>query len=689
MIDPCRRDHCASLCDAAGFGQRGRGAVGFGRLLILLLLGAWFAPAVALGGDQLVYVKKDSRRATREASLLASGLVKLDNPWYLLGPFDNADNRGFDTPYPPEQGVDLAAELPVVGGTARWRKMNFSDGRVHTLRRFDRDGPLVCYLYRQISSPSAADLRVSLGSDDGIKLWLNGQLLHVNDVERSASADQDHVILPLRAGENHLLLKITNRSGKSWSYYFEPTLSQYVNVQLERQLDRDFPQAHAASYRIESLPLPDNELIEVGGLAFRPDGKLYVATRRGDIWLVTNPLSENVAEISLRRYATGLHEVLGLRVVGSDLYLVQRPEVTLVRDTDGDDEADEYLTVCDKFGLSGDYHEYLYGPARDAEGNWFLTLNLGFGGGHHAKVPFRGCLLKVDAQGQITPWAYGLRSPNGVNFSPDGRLYYTDNQGEWVAVCKLQEVRQGEFYGNVDSARWWPGGKDGDRPRLVPPAIWFPFGLSRSATEPVWDTTGGKFGPFAGQCFVGELTNSLIVRVTLEEVGGRMQGACYPFRHGFACGVNRLVFAPDGSLMVGETNRGWGSVGGQIHGLQRLIYTGREPFEVLSMSAIPDGWELTFTQPVNRQVAAEAKRYFLESYTYHYWETYGSPEIERRQEPITQIDVADDGRRVRLAVPDRGTGRVFHLKLSGMESADGAALANQDAYYTLNAVPAH
>lgn len=646
-----------------------------------------FAIAQLQAEDQLVYVKKDSRRATRDASLEASGQAKLPADWHLIGPFDNANNAGFDKVYPPEEKVDLSAEYPAVKGNAKWRKMSFGDGRVHSLRRFDADGPLVCYLYRQINSPEAKKMRVSLGSDDGIKVWLNGELLFANDVKRGATAGQDYVTLPLREGNNDLLMKVVNREGRTWAFYFAPTLPERLLVALDRQLDRDFPTSDATSYRIESLPLPDNEMIEVGGLAFRPDGKLYIATRRGDVWLVSNPLSDDVSQITMRRYATGLHEVLGLRVVGDDLYLVQRPEVTLLRDTNGDDEADEYLTVCDSFGISGDYHEYIYGPARDHEGNFFLTLNLGFGGGHRAKVPYRGCALKIDSSGAITPWAYGLRSPNGVNFSPDGRLYCTDNQGEWIATCKLQELRQGEFYGHVDSVRWWPGGKEGSPPKPVPPAIWFPFGLSRSASEPVWDTTGGKFGPFAGQCFVGEVTNSLVVRATLEEVGGRMQGACYPFRKGFACGVNRLLFAPDGSLVVGETNRGWGSIGGSIHGVQRLIYTGREPFEVLEMSATPDGWKLTFTRPIDRAIAAEAKRYFVESYTYHYWETYGSPEIKRRQEKIESVTVAEDGKSVRIVVPNRELGRVFHLKLSGIVSADAAALANQDAYYTLNAVP--
>lgn len=653
-------------------------------------------PAIALvrivfpltaAADELVYVKKDTRRATREASLEASGQPKAESAWHLIGPFDNADNAGFDRPYPPEEKIDLDAEYPAVGGTARWRKMSFTDGRVHSLRRFDADGPLVCYLYRQIHSDRERELRVSLGSDDGVKLWLNGQLLHANDIKRGTSAGQDFVTLPLRLGNNDLLLKVANREGRTWAFYFAPTLPERMLVQLERRLDRDFPDRDATSYRIESLPLPDNELIEVGGLAFRGDGKLYVATRRGDVWLVTNPLADEVDQISMRRYATGLHEVLGLRVVGDDLYLVQRPEVTLLRDTDGDDEADEYLTVCDAFGISGDYHEYLYGPALDREGNWYITLNLGFGGGREAKAPLRGCALKIAPDGRMTPWCYGLRSPNGVNFSPDGRLFCTDNQGEWIPTCKLQELRYGEFYGHVESIRWWPGASESERPEPIPPAIWFPFGVSRSASEPVWDTTDGRFGPFAGQCFVGELTNSLILRVSLEEVAGRMQGACYPFRKGFACGVNRLAFAPDGSLMVGETNRGWGSVGGQIHGLQRVVYTGVEPFEVLEMSVTPDGWRLAFTQPIDRAVAAAPERYLLQSYTYHYWDTYGSPEINRRQEEVTAIEVADDGMSVILRVPDRETGRVFHLKLSGMQSAAGAALANQDAYYTLNAVP--
>src|SRR4029077_21028765 len=175
-------------------------------------------------------------------------------------------------------------------------------------------------------------------------------------------------------------------------------------------------------------------------------------------------------------------------------------------------------------------------------------------------------------KGELIPWATGLRSPNGINFSPDGELFYCDNQGEWGATNKMHHIREGEFYGHQAGLRWvtqarfarliperhasgmrYDGGAGQNgaaaMPTHAPPCIWFPYGrMGQSASEPRWDTTGGKFGPFAGQCFVGDQTRSMIMRVFLEKIKGRYQGACFPFRSGFQCGINRLVFGPDGSL---------------------------------------------------------------------------------------------------------------------------------------------
>ena len=194
--------------------------------------------------------------------------------------------------------------------------------------------------------------------------------------------------------------------------------------------------------------------------------------------------------------------------------------------------ADEFVTVCDKWGVSGDYHEFAFGPARDKDGNFYVTLNVGFGGGHQAKAPWRGWCVKITPEGRAGSRSpTGLRSPNGVNFSPDGDLFYCDNQGEWVATNKMHHIRRASTTATRPGLRWVkqspfagklpekyrqrhalrrPDGHERRRRacrRSTPPCIWFPYGrMGKSASEPIWDTTGGKFGPFAGQCFVGDQT---------------------------------------------------------------------------------------------------------------------------------------------------------------------------------------
>jgi hypothetical protein len=470
--------------------------------------------------------------------------------------------------------------------------------------------------------------------------------------------------------------------------------------------------AEARHYRLVTVPVPASIVLEVGGLGFRPDGKLLACTRRGEVWLITHP--DDPERIKYQLFATGLHEPLGLVALDNRVvYLVQRPELTKLVDRDGDGVADDYVTVCDKWGVSGDYHEFAYGPARDRDGNFFVTLNVGFGGGHQAKGAFRGWCVKVTPKGDLVPYAVGLRSPNGLNFSPEGDLFYTDNQGEWVATCKMHHVRPGEYYGHPAGLRWLkdspyagkfpadpisgmlydgqpPPGKTGPSgmPPVTPPCIWFPYGrMGQSASEPRWDTTGGKFGPFAGQCFVGDQTRSIVMRVFLEKINGRHQGACFPFRSGFQSGINRLVFGPDGSLYAGQTDRGWGSTGGKSYGLQRLVYTGIVPFEIHSMKLTRDGFDLTFTKPLDRASASRLAAYSLQSFTHYYWATYGSPEMDRKSEKVRDVKVSADGLGVSLSVTGFRKGRIYELHLDGVKSADGDAVLHPEAYYTLNELP--
>ncbi|MGL6097093.1 MAG: DUF7133 domain-containing protein, partial [Fimbriiglobus sp.] len=669
------------------------------------------------------YVKKATRSETVRATLASFGLPNLEGKWHFAGPFDFAGGAGFDAAYPPEKGYDSTAQFTGKDGTKfGWAAFpGFELGKVVDLAKLfpKTRSDAVVYLFTEFESAKPMTLPLSFGSDDTLSVWVNGQrLIHEQHV-RPAAPDQDHVDAKLVAGKNTLLVKIGQGDG-GWEVYVSPDAASALPPGVVKRIDRDFPTstgtkgtsatAEAKHYSVFTLPQPSDCVLEVGGLGFRPDGKLLACTRRGDVWLVHNPQSTNPAEIKFTRFATGLHEALGLHVVDNNtVYVTQRPELTKLVDRDGDGVADEYTTVSDKWGVSGDYHEFAFGPAVDPQGNMFVSLNVGFGGGDQAKAAWRGWCVKIDPKtGSLEPWSYGLRSPNGINFSPDGELFYCDNQGEWVASNKMHHLKKGKFYGHQAGLRWvkdspfagvvsdkvesnlrYDGvgeapAKKAGFPAIDPPCIWFPYGrMGQSVTEPRWDTTAGKFGPFAGQCFVGDQTRSLVMRVALETVNGVYQGAAFPFRSGLQCGVNRIVFGPDGAMYVGQTARGWGSVGGKPYGLQRINFTGEVPFEMHHVVLTATGFDVTFTKPVDPATVTKAAA-SVQSFTYLYASQYGYPETDTRAETVAAAELSKDGKTLSLAVPGLRKGRVYELRLSGVTSAAGDPLLHPEAYYTLN-----
>lgn len=471
--------------------------------------------------------------------------------------------------------------------------------------------------------------------------------------------------------------------------------------------------AHAAPlpteedyYRIVTLAAPPELKLEVSGIAPLPDGRVAVSIRKGEIWIIENPFAEAPAEPKYSRFASGLHEPLGLAYRDGAFYVVQRSELTKIRDTNGDGVADEYLTFAKGWGVTGNYHEYAYGPVFDREGNAWITLNCSMGKKIVPDDAWRGWSLKVHPDGTWEPVSGGFRSPSGLGFNSTGDLFVTDQQGNWFGAGPLLHVERGVFHGHADALAYCklPGATfriDSPLPQnlktpqaveQVPhyqaPAVWFPYRkMGMSCTGILSDSTGGKFGPFADQLFVGDFTMSLITRVYLEKVKGHFQGACFPFRQGFQSAVFRMEWAADGSMYVGETNRGWNSLGSRAYGLERLVWTGKTPFEVQKMEALSDGFRLTFTTPIAPESIKAAEAAKLSSFTYEYHSTYGSDELDVQNLNIRSIEVAPDGLSAKLTVDGLRAGYVHELHLPGVRSAKGQPLLHDSAYYTLNAIP--
>lgn len=453
----------------------------------------------------------------------------------------------------------------------------------------------------------------------------------------------------------------------------------------------DDPADEATYYRLADVALPKEVSLEVGGLGFSPEGTLYVCTRRGEVWARKGE--------SWSLFASGLHEPLGLMVVREgEVVVAQRPELTRVRDTDRDGKADDFETLTQDFGLSGNYHEYHFGPVRDRKGNLYGTLNLAWEERAVSWVPYRGWMYKLTPQGKLIPFASGFRSPSGVGISPDGDLFVVDNQGDWVGTSPMFHVQQGGFYGHPAGLKWEKGYKGPHDPadlplaelarRKKPPAVWFPYGpAGQSPSEPIWDTSGGAFGPFAGQVFVGDQTRSFIVRVALEKVRGQQQGAVIMFRRGFGSGITRMALDRSATLWVGGTDRGWGATGGRPFALQTLAWTGKVPFEIHSVKARRNGFELTFTKPVAADAARQLAAYNVQHYRYNYWKRYGSAQMDVTVAPVQAAALSADGRRVTLTLPPLVQERIYELQLRGVAAADGSPLLHSTAYYTLNVLP--
>jgi mono/diheme cytochrome c family protein len=484
-----------------------------------------------------------------------------------------------------------------------------------------------------------------------------------------------------------------------------------------------------AGYTIEDVTYPAAIKGGIAAVTFTPQGSLVIATRVGEIWIRSTTPAAGAAASSTsgwRRFARGLDEPMGL-VADSEreIFVAHRPELLRARDTDGDGSADTFDALGGKWGLSQNYHEFFFGLARDAQGNFYgqpsldstVTRDAAHKAeyptfstrgprnldhvleptGHRSETPWRGWIVRVGTDGTFEPIASGFRQTNGIALSPDGDLFVTDNQGDYKAATGLLHVERGDFHGHAGSLKWEPGydpaGLTTEKlfERLKTPAVVFPHGpMGNSPGEPVWDRSGGKFGPYAGQVFVGDYSR-LMVRATLERVAGGWQGACFPFlgRNELApyvsgarykAGGTRAAFAPDGSLYVAAT-AGWGA--GE-DALQRIVWDGRVAADLHDVKLTADGFRVSFTQPMAAEFLNKPTSYEVTRFRFYYHSKYGSPWVDEARVPIRAVRAAADGRSAEVVLDELKPGFVYEMSVPTLRTAAGEPLANPLAYYTAN-----
>lgn len=471
-----------------------------------------------------------------------------------------------------------------------------------------------------------------------------------------------------------------------------------------------------AGYRIESYyPPKDNfgreQLFEALGLSLTKDNTVVVATRTAGIWRLVKGQWHLFAEGTFDSLGVVVEDKKGLSVIAG-----QKAELTRIRDTNGDGIADSYETLFDAHAYHGNYHSYMHGPVRGGDGAYYVSINLADGndgstykaGGQYmgSAGGLAGWSIRIEPNGKFETWANGLRSPAGLGTAPDGRLWYSDNQGEYMGTSKIFVLEKDKFYGHPSGLVDLPG-MTPDSPEITwekvhnkrtNAIILLPHNrVANSPGNPAW-ITHKKFGPFAQQMLMGDQAQSNLLRIAVQNVDGIEQGSVMPFIDGLESGVMRPLFLQDGSLLLGQTGRGWQAKGGHVASLQRVIWDGKTVSPAITrMLATPTGFAIEFTQAINDKITAEELKslLLLESWVYRDAPDYGSDELDLTQEQIKSIAVSADRKTVTIDLPSlaqkqvhpQQTARVYHVQVKTKTVFEKNAVEKMDAYYTLYKFP--
>jgi hypothetical protein len=464
----------------------------------------------------------------------------------------------------------------------------------------------------------------------------------------------------------------------------------------------------------EPIPNPWKANTFFGGFDFFPDGRAAICTFHGDVWIASG-LDSQLDKVTWRRYATGLFQPLGLKVVNEKIYVTGRDQITRLHDLNKDGEADFYENFNNDTVVTPNYHEFCLDLQTDRAGNFYYAK--GSPWTPDVKSPHQGTMLKVSKDGsKLEIFATGLRAPNGAGMGPHDELTVSDNQGHWMPASKLNLVKKAGFYGMTPAAhreltlrrgetnftvnpsdpkvraalKIPPFDNDAPIPESYDqPICWLPMSMDNSSGGQVWATTS-KWGPLKDHMLFMSYGRGTLFHVMTEEVDGVTQAGMVKFPLKFQTGLMRGRVNPkDGQVYVSGL-RGWQTDGSKDGGFYRVRYTGKPVHMALELHALSDGLQIKFTDELDPAAAIDLANYAIEQWNYTYSGNYGSPELspadpklkKHEKIEIKSARLSKDKKAVLLEIPGLHPVNQMKIKMN-LKAADGTAV-NQEIYNTIH-----
>jgi len=429
-------------------------------------------------------------------------------------------------------------------------------------------------------------------------------------------------------------------------------------------------------YVVDTLTLPFKNpyraLMFASGHDFFSNGDIALSTAHGDLWRISG-VNDSLEKLVWKRYATGLYQPLGVKIIDDVVHVLCRDEIVRLHDLNGDQEADWYECFYNGYETSTHPHDYATCLETDSHGDFYFA---------HAVLGV--VRVKKDGSGHDVV-ATGLRNPNGLSVGPDDTITAAPQEGTWTPASAVFEVRPGQHYGyrgpQVTPQR--PLGYD-------PPICWMPKQIDSSTGGQVW-VTSDRWGPLEGQLFnlsYGKCQMMLVVREHIDDVP---QGGSIVFPLTFDSGIMRGRFHPGDGQMYLSGLRGWVTSAVLDGCLQRVRYTGQPVNVPVQVRTMKNGLAITYTRPLD-PASVDAGSFQIQQWNYRYSSSYGSADYRvsgklkegRDNVPVQSATLLKDGRTVFVEIHDLKP--VMQMSLAGsLKDTDGNAF-RQTIYYTINNV---
>ncbi len=391
---------------------------------------------------------------------------------------------------------------------------------------------------------------------------------------------------------------------------------------------------------------PHKAMMFLSGIDFLPSGEIAVCTAHGDVWLVKGA-DAGLEKLTWKRFATGLYQPLGLKVVDGKIIVLERGQLTRLHDLNGDGEADFYECLCGDWHTGKGEHSFDTCLETDPTGNFYFFKT------GDPDTPTGGCLMRVSPDGRRAEvFATGFRHPIGLGASPDGIITGADQEGNWMPATRIDQYQKGGFYGDMRAHHRAtpPTGYDG-------PLCWLPREVDNSAGGQVW-VPAGKWGPLGGMPLHLSYGRCKLFALLRQEVDGLGQGGAVDLGLFFLSGVCRARFHPiDGHLYLVGLN-GWQTAAQRDGCLQRVRYTGQALNLPIELKVHADGIRVRFSQKLDPRLAADRASYRIARWNYRWRAEYGSPRYSVQNPnlegqdnvPIQSATLEKDGQSVFLKI---------------------------------------